>query len=55
MKMNRGELIGFNRCYGYRNENDKLEIIDEEAEVVKFIFDKYCIVMDMVQMELQRC
>ena len=42
MKMNRGELIGFNRCYGYRNENDKLEIIDEEAEVVKFIFDKYC-------------
>ena len=42
MKMNRGELIGFNRCYGYGNENDKLEIIDEEAEVVKFIFDKYC-------------
>ena len=42
MKMNRGELIGFNRCYGYRNENDKLVIIDEEAEVVKFIFDKYC-------------
>ena len=42
MKMNRGELIGFNRCYGYRNENDKLVIIDEEAEVIKFIFDKYC-------------
>lgn len=42
MKMNRGELIGFNRCYGYRNENDKLVIIDEEAEVVKFIFEKYC-------------
>ena len=42
MKMNRGELIGFNKCYGYRNENDKLVIIDEEAEVVKFIFDKYC-------------
>ena len=42
MKMNRGELIGFNRCYGYRNENDNLVIIDEEAEVVKFIFDKYC-------------
>ena len=42
MKMNRGELIGFNRCYGYRNENDKLVIVDEEAEVVKFIFDKYC-------------
>lgn len=30
------------RCYGYKNENDKLVIIDEEAEVVKFIFDKYC-------------
>ena len=42
MKMNRGELIGFNRCYGYRNENGKLVIIDEEAEVIKFIFDKYC-------------
>ena len=42
MKMNRGELIGFNRCYGYRNENDKLVIIDEQAEVVKFIFEKYC-------------
>ena len=42
MKMNRGELIGFNRCYGYKNENDNLVIIDEEAEVVRFIFDKYC-------------
>ena len=44
MKMNRGELVGFNSCYGYKydTENGQLLIIDEEAEVVKFIFEKYC-------------
>lgn len=40
MKMNRGELIGFNRCYGHRNENDKLVIIDEE--IVQAILKERC-------------
>ena len=44
MKMNRGELVGFNSCYGYKYEakSGKLSIIAEEAEVVKFIFEEYC-------------
>ena len=44
MKMNRGELVGFNSCYGYNynSRNKELLIIEEEAEVVKFIFEQYC-------------
>ena len=41
MKMNRGELVGFNGCYGYKVQNEKIVIIEEEAEIVKFIFEKY--------------
>lgn len=41
MKMNRGELVGFNSCYGYsyNKESKKLTIVKDEAEGVKFIFD----------------
>ena len=44
MKMNRGELIGFTKCYGYEYDSasENFKIIEEEAEVVKFIFDQYC-------------
>lgn len=41
MKMQRGEMVGFQKCLGYRIENDELVIVPEEAEIVKFIFDKY--------------
>lgn len=41
MKMNRGELVGFNGCYGYKVQNEKIVIIEEEAEIVKYIFEKY--------------
>ena len=39
MKMNRGELIGFNRCYGYRNENDKLVILELYLNMLKQILE----------------
>jgi len=44
IKMERGELVGFNRCYGYNydKETKKLSINEEEAEIVRLIFDKYC-------------
>ena len=44
MKMNRGELIGFTKCYGYEYDSasENFKIIEEEAEVVKYIFDQYC-------------
>ncbi len=41
MKMQRGEMVGFQRCLGYKLENDELVIVPEEAEIVKFIYDKY--------------
>jgi site-specific DNA recombinase len=43
MKSERGELVGFNNCYGYRydSKTNKMEIIEEEAEIVKFIFQTY--------------
>ena len=43
MKMNRGELVGFTKCYGYRFDEDLKNFIIEptEAEVVKFIFEQY--------------
>ena len=31
MKMNRGELIGFNRYYGYRNEKYKGDVLQEKT------------------------
>jgi DNA invertase Pin-like site-specific DNA recombinase len=43
MKMNRGELIGFTKCYGYRYDDDLKNFVIEptEAEVVKYIFEQY--------------
>ena len=44
MKRERGEITGFNNCLGYRyNGKDKaMIIIEDEAEIVRFIFKKYC-------------
>lgn len=43
MKMKRGELVGFNRCFGYKvdKETGRLEIVKDEAEAVKYIFNRY--------------
>ena len=43
MKMERGELIGFNRCLGYNYNVDtkELYINEEEAETVRYIFERY--------------
>lgn len=42
-KMKEGKPIGFKGCYGYKydNENDSFEIIEEEAEIVRKIFNMY--------------
>lgn len=43
MKMQHGELVGFNGCLGYDyNPIDKSIYINEtEAEIVRFIFERY--------------
>lgn len=43
MKMKRGELIGFQGClgYDYDKETKDLVINEEEAVVVRYIFDRY--------------
>lgn len=43
MKMKRGELMGFSGCLGYDyHKGDKsITINQEEAEIVRFIFDRY--------------
>lgn len=43
MKMKRGELVGFNRCLGYRydKETKQIYIDEEEAEIVREIFETY--------------
>lgn len=43
MKMKRGELVGFNRCFGYEvdNETGELKIVEEEALAVRYIFNRY--------------
>ena len=43
MKMQRGELIGFNGCYGYDyNKEDKtISVNENERQHIQFIFDKY--------------
>lgn len=43
MKMKRGEMIGFNGClgYDYHPEDKTITVNEDEAELVKFIFDMY--------------
>ena len=43
MKMKRGELMGFNGClgYDYHSEDKSITVNQEEAEVVREIFDMY--------------
>ena len=44
MKKERGELVGFNNCLGYRydSKSKKMEIVPEEAELIRTIFNWYC-------------
>lgn len=41
--MKRGEMVGFNGCYGYDydKETKSISINEEEAEVVRMIYDMY--------------
>lgn len=43
MKKDRGELIGYNGCYGYNYnlETKEITINEEQAEVVKYMFERY--------------
>ncbi len=43
MKMQRGELIGYNGClgYDYHPDSKSITINEEEAKIVRFIFDRY--------------
>ncbi len=43
MKRERGELIGFNSCYGYEFDNDKNQMLikEDEAKIVRMIFRRY--------------
>lgn len=43
MKMQRGELVGFQGCYGYDYdpETKSISVNREEAEYVRYIFDRY--------------
>ena len=43
MKTQRGELIGFNNCMGYRydSKSNKMTIVEEEADIVRMIFNWY--------------
>ena len=43
MKMKRGELMGFNGClgYDYHPEDKSITVNEEEAEIVKYIFEQY--------------
>ena len=44
MKMKRGELVGFNKCLGFDYDPvmKKIVVNKNEAEVVKYIFKRYC-------------
>ena len=43
MKMQRGEMVGFNGClgYDYHKEDKTITINKEEAETVRYIFERY--------------
>lgn len=44
MKLKRGELIGYNGCLGYvyDKESKQISVSYEEAEIVRYIFERYC-------------
>ena len=44
MKQKRGELIGYNGCLGYvyDKETKKISVNYQEAEIVRYIFERYC-------------
>ena len=43
MKTQRGELVGFNNCMGYRYDakTNEMTIVEEEADIVRMIFNWY--------------
>ena len=43
MKMQRGEIVGYNGClgYNYNKKNKTITVNKEEAEIVKYIFNRY--------------
>lgn len=43
MKMRRGELVGFQGClgYDYHPEDKSISVNEEEAEIVRYIFNRY--------------
>ncbi|SNT11462.1 Site-specific DNA recombinase [Anaerovirgula multivorans] len=43
MKMKRGEMVGYNGClgYDYDPETKSISINEEEAEIVRYIFNRY--------------
>jgi len=43
MKMSRGELVGFQGClgYDYDKESKSININEAEAEIIRYIFDRY--------------
>jgi hypothetical protein len=41
-KAMKGEICGFNAPLGYKFENGRLQIVEEEARIVKQIFNQYC-------------
>ena len=44
MKLKRGKLIGYNGCLGYvyDKESKQISVNYEEAEIVRYIFERYC-------------
>lgn len=41
MKMKRGEMMGFNGCLGYDYHPEEITVNEEEAKVVRWIFEQY--------------
>lgn len=43
MKKDRGELIGYNGCYGYNYniETKEITINEDEANIVRYMFERY--------------
>ena len=44
MKMKRGEMVGYNKAYGYNydKENKTITINSEQAPIIEYIYDRYC-------------